>query len=395
MASLLLKGKVYHCQFLYEKKRYTFWIGPVKKAEAESTKAQAEHLLMRIRQGFKSIPEGVNVSDFIRDKGEVARDVAEELQKPEAYTLAVLRDEYLKAVGGGALELNTLSTTRIHFKHLLATFGEDFDLASAKAADLQKHIAKRQPIVAPVTIRKELATLKTAWTWAKTMGRIEQSFPVGKLIFNKDSEKLPFMTLGEIQKRLGKGGSKELLNESLYLNTTEIEELLAYLKEAKGPKWLYVLCCLAAHTGMRRSELIRAQAVDVDFSSGIITVREKKRVKGQLTTRRVPLTKFIEALLREWIASRPRATFLFGKGTEMITGQAAQELFRAAVVESKWELLSGFHTLRHSFVSACAGKEIDQRLVQEWCGHMDEKTSRRYRHLWPSTQRDAIGKVFG
>jgi hypothetical protein len=40
------------------------------------------------------------------------------------------------------------------------------------------------------------------------------------------------------------------------------------------------------------------------------------------------------------------------------------------------------------------GKGVDQRLVQEWCGHMNEATSRRYRHLWPSTQAEAIKSVF-
>jgi site-specific recombinase XerD len=56
--------------------------------------------------------------------------------------------------------------------------------------------------------------------------------------------------------------------------------------------------------------------------------------------------------------------------------------------------MRGLHTLRHSFISACASKGVDQRLVQEWAGHMNEATSKRYRHLYPSTQQEAIRGVF-
>jgi hypothetical protein len=48
----------------------------------------------------------------------------------------------------------------------------------------------------------------------------------------------------------------------------------------------------------------------------------------------------------------------------------------------------------HSFTSACAIKGVDQRLVQEWAGHMNEATSKRYRRLYPSKQQESIKAVF-
>ena len=148
------------------------------------------------------------------------------------------------------------------------------------------------------------------------------------------------------------------------------------------------------HTGARRSELLRARAEDVDFVAKVITIREKKRARGTLTTRRVPMSGFLESILREWIAGREGKTLLFGKGEKEVIVQTAQEVFRNAVAGSKWEIIQGYHTFRHSFISACASRGVDQRFIQEWVGHMDEKTSRRYRHLAPSTQRDAINLVF-
>ena len=66
---------------------------------------------------------------------------------------------------------------------------------------------------------------------------------------------------------------------------------------------------MAAHTGARRSEMIRAERQDVDFEAGIITIREKKRVRGKVTTRRVPMSSRLKEALaalsaRKWTAVR-------------------------------------------------------------------------------------------
>jgi hypothetical protein len=62
---------------------------------------------------------------------------------------------------------------------------------------------------------------------------------------------------------------------------------------------------------------------------------------------------------------------------------------------SKWEKLLGWHVHRQSYASNCAAKGIDQRLIDEWMGHQTEEMRKRYRHLIPSTQKDAIRSVFG
>ena len=67
---------------------------------------------------------------------------------------------------------------------------------------------------------------------------------------------------------------------ALYLQVDEIGQLLAVVKERAAYPWIYPLACMAAHTGARRSELARMQITDVDFGGGTVTIREKKRVKG-------------------------------------------------------------------------------------------------------------------
>ena len=57
-------------------------------------------------------------------------------------------------------------------------------------------------------------------------------------------------------------------------------------------------------------------------------------------------------------------------------------------------MLRGWHVLRHSFVSNAAAAGIDQRLIDSWGGHQTEEMRRRYRHLIPSVEQEAISKMF-
>ena len=83
----------------------------------------------------------------------------------------------------------------------------------------------------------------------------------------------------------------------------------------------------AAHTGMRRSELIEARLEDIDLGNGIITVREKKRAKGTVTTRRVPLSKQLAAILKDYLAARNDSPYVFGYGQAMLSVQTTQKAF--------------------------------------------------------------------
>jgi integrase len=78
-----------------------------------------------------------------------------------------------------------------------------------------------------------------------------------------------------------------------------------------------------------------------------------------------------------------------------VTKDEAGDHFRRAVAGSKWEVMRGWHVLRHSFISALAAKGVDQRVIDEFVGHTTDEQRRRYRHLSPDVRRKAIGEVFG
>jgi integrase len=121
----------------------------------------------------------------------------------------------------------------------------------------------------------------------------------------------------------------------------------------------------------------------------------------------VPLSPFLTEVLKTWLADHPGGQQLFCQVGEVprskkhrpeplpITRDEAHDHFQRVLAGSKWDKLRGWHVLRHSFASKCAAKGVDQRLIDEWMGHQTEEMRKRYRHLIPSTQQEAIRAVFG
>jgi len=220
------------------------------------------------------------------------------------------------------------------------------------------------------------------------------------------------MTWEDIERRVGRGGltpeDTKRLWDCLFLDLGQIEEFLRFVKANASRPWLYPMCVAAAHTGARRSELLRLHVDDVDFQDKTVLIPERKRVKGQRSTRRVPLTPFLERVIRDWLGSdHPGGCYLFGQ-----TGKQGQEAQAEAVATplsvddagwhfvqtvkgSKWSVLRGWHVLRHSFASNLAAKGVDQRFIDEFLGHQTEMQRRRYRHLFPHQQRQVLCQVFG
>jgi integrase len=435
MASLQERNGSYRILFCHHGKLHSFTIGKVEKDEAETKARQVDYLLMRLRQQLLVLPEGTDIVTFIEHDGKPPDAGPSLADAPrQVITIGLLRDRYLATHANGTIEANSLYTCKVHFRHFCRVLGDASPLGELSLGRLQEYVSNRvEAKISPVTIRKEIATLRAAWNWGEPMGLTSGKFPNRGLRYPKADEKPPFMTMAEIKRQLAGGADPDLMWGALYLQASELTELLAHVKEKAPHPWIPPLFCFAAHTGARRSEILRALVADVDFTGNTVLVREKKRSRSQRTTRRVPLTPFLKEVLTDWLAIHPGGPALFchagtvdhSKKRSRTTGhqnekkrpssqkgrmaavkkreQPAQaaltrnevhDHFKRVLAGTKWEMMRGLHTLRHSFISACASKGVDQRLVQEWAGHMNEATSRRYRHLYPSTQQEAITRVF-
>lgn len=382
MASVEKKSYGFRIVFRFGGQKFHRSLQTEDEAEAESALGRLEDNIRLVRRGRLVIPDGADVPTFLLSDGKL-----NELPKAaKTLTLAELFDQYFASLPRGALEQNSLYTAQIHRKHFERILGRRFGIRDLKKRDLQRYIAKRSEektrkgTVGPATIRKELSTLRTVWTFTE-LG----SFPSKGLKFPKAQEKPPFQTWKEIERQIAGGASEELW-ESLFLTVGEVDEVLDHVHETAPWPFIYPMLAMAAHTGARRSELLRSMRSD--FSSEKVIIREKKRIREKYTTRAVPLTSQLRSIMDDWFSIHD-AESTFGT----LTIDQSNHYFTSAFT-GRWSNIRGWHTFRHSFASNCAAAAVDQRMINAWMGHQTEEMMRRYQHLFPDDQHTAIQSVF-
>jgi integrase len=315
------------------------------------------------------------------------------------------------------MESNSLYTAKIHMAHFERILGKTFSVRGLSLDDLQGYVqqrgkekGRRKGRVSPTTMRKELSTFSAVWSWARATGRVEGPFPNKGLRYAKTSEKPAFQTKEEIDRQIARGGLSEVEQEALwdclYLTPADLEDVLKMVRERVEQPPTYPMVLMAAHTGARRSEILRSQIQDFDFEANLVVIREKKRAKGRRTTRVVPLSPVLARIIAEWLKTHPRCKYTFCQPTNAmesdkaneygpITVRQATDYLRRCLTGTAWGKIRGWHVFRHSFISNCASRGIDQRMIDAWSGHQTEEMRRRYTHLFPDSQQEAMRKLFG
>jgi integrase len=394
-------------------------------------KASTEELLRLLKRNLVSIPSGCSIEDFMLHRGKPPEHFESIPDQKKDLTLAGLRDAYF-ASQEKKLERTTLDGISLHFDHLARILGPRRLIPTLMRPDLQKYVDRRsdewidpnvyrkarrtklatakpkrkyknprppkvekpdKPLRHPsaATIKKEIISLRTAWNWARRHLGLAEEFPGTGLDYAKIEEGLPFMTWEEAERRIAAGDEPEQVWECVYLRPQEVVPLLDWVKARPVSPWVYPMFAFAAYTGARRSEIVRALPSDLDLANSVITIREKKRDKSKLTTRRVPLTPFLKEVLSDWMRTRGRGKSLFCKGDgSAISPREAHNYFQRGLRLSKWGVLKGWHVFRHSFISALASKGVDQRIIDDLVGHCTEEQRRRYRHLYPDVTKTAM-----
>ena len=412
MASLQQRHGWFHLLFRYQGRQHSHALKTKDRREAEAVRGSVNRLLIRIRnQEFPPPPAQTDVAAYLLAGGKTPP--AGEPTVPPV-TLHELAERYLVAHSNGAMEANSLDTARLHLSHLVTALGERFVTREVSARVLQTYLdtrsrakGRRGNRLSPATLKKEISTLRAAWNWGVRTQMTHGPFPGRGLTYPKCDEKPPFQTLPEIERKVARGGLTPdrvaELWDSLFLTKTELAAFLDLAKGFTRYPLVYPMVAFAAHTGARRSELLRVQIDDLDFEGNSAVIREKKRVRGRRSTRRVPISGYLKGVLQAWLARHPGGQFVFcrtPKGEEgapprPLTCVDAASLFRSLVRGTKWRPMRGWHVLRHSFISICAAEGVDQRVLQGWVGHLSAATHARYTHLIPSREQEIISGVFG
>ncbi len=393
----------YRIRFRFAGAEYKRSLKVTTEREAEALLGRVEETILLIERGRLELPVNTDPAEFILSDGKVvAKPVAE---KP--ITLAELLERYETQFTDGAKESNTRANERVHFGHLRRLIGAKTPVTKVTSGVIQKFVDDRskesyrgKPIK-PQTVRKEIGTLQSVLSWAAHREIVTATFSTRRVVFPKGREKHPFQTYDEInaivaRSNLSPQAERELW-DGLFLTTTQTTEVVEHVREHSLIPWLYPMVVAAAHTGARRSELLRARVEDFNFAARTVLVREKKKSKAKETFRVVDMTAFLAGVMKAYFATKhPGGVFAFAADANVeITDGVSQKAFRRLLNRGKWKVLRGYHVFRHSFASNLAAAGVDQRVIDELMGHQTEAMRKRYRHLFPAQRRAAVVSVFG
>ena len=415
MASLEQRNGTYRIVFRYAGKKLSQSLATEKESVALGLKASLEERIKLIRTKMLPPPpvDCVIAEYLIHGISVPVEPSVPSVSQPVKFYELCERffDSFLRS----SIEDESFDMLQTHKRNLVRHLGQKI-IRRISQGTAQEYINKRSEEpgirgnrVAAVTIRKEITTFNSILKWAKAEGLIEATIDFKNLRYPKGKEKPPFQTLQEIKQAISRNNltdsAKNELWDCLFLSTDEIALLLEHVKANATYSFIYPMFAFAAFTGARRSEMLRSQIDDLDFGAKRITIREKKRLRGRTSTRRVPMSKTLHQILTTWKDNHPGGMYTFcfenvdfGR-KKRLNGQPvdtdeAHRNFKSTLRHSQWSDIRGWHCLRHSFCSNCAAAGIEQQIINDWVGHQTDEMVRRYRHRFPSKQQEAIAKVF-
>ncbi len=403
----------YRIRFRYQGRPYKRSIKTADETRAGGVLARVKETIRDLERGRLEMPADADPGMFIMSDGKQIKKIVSE--RPN--TLEDVLTTYQESIPLGAKAETTVNTEKFHIAHLLGHLKKAKPMQSVTTSDMQTYIDRRlrdsyrKKPIRPETVRKEVATFRLIWNWATTHGHVVGPAPTKDLKYPKTEQKPPFMTREAIEKIVKRGGLTEKqearLWECLFLSAAEVQEVLAYVEKNADHDFIYPMFVFVAHTGARRSEILRAQIDDFDFQSKTVLIREKKRSHDKsLSYRRVRMSELLASTMQDWFAKHPGGQHAICEPVKIIRGKTrevgvpltrteAHDHFKRTLAGSKWSKIRGFHLFRHSFASNLAAAGVDQRIIDEWMGHQTEEMRKRYRHLLPSQQQSAIDLVFG
>ena len=191
-------------------------------------------------------------------------------------------------------------------------------------------------------------------------------------------------------------GDRHPKNERVFLDPVQVRKLIAALPE---PCRSIVLAL--ALTGLRIGELLALRRKHLDFSAGVIRVRETVyegqfgSPKTRSSRRDVPMSQPVrEVLLRLSANAEPDdLVFQSRAGTPINPKNLANRVLRPACLELKLPVV-GWHSFRHTHATLLTEVGESIKTTQAILGHSDlETTLNIYSHPIPESQRRAVERV--
>ena len=239
-------------------------------------------------------------------------------------------------------------------RRILAAFGGK-PAKVLTAEDIERFKADLAEKLAPATVNRNLALLRSVYYLGIRNRKVEQHPMRGVKLFRENNARLRYLT--------------------------EEEEFRLF---QTLPERYHALVEVGLLTGLRASNLIGLRWRDLDLEAGVYTIPESK--SGDAL--RLPM----HPRVRDMLAGLPRnGVYVFAEGDGEppwdFTHTFATTVKRAGIADLH------LHDLRHTFASRLAMAGVDLLTIKELGGWKTLAMVLRYAHLSPDHKRAALGRL--
>ena len=234
-------------------------------------------------------------------------------------------------------------------------------------------------------IRNYLRHLEFKLTWSSSTLMIHYS---ALKFFFESSYPRDFKTLKLYRQRIVKT-LPEVLSQD------EARRIIGNVKDVR----FHAALCLIYSCGLRVREALNVRFEDIDAAQELLKIRDAKGGKNRV----VPISRNTIRILREmWKTHRHRELLfpcytdpvrLCGIGKKTFSSQTLLVCFQRSAVELGFKRPLNLHTLRHSFATHAMEEGVPVRIVQEYLGHTDLRTTMGYLHLTSKLSRAGSRKL--
>ena len=407
MASKHKNREWWHVSFYFGEKRFKGSLKTKDEKTADLKCAEIEQTIQLLESGRIHLPSDLttnkDITEFIIGGGKTKPKT--KIQQNVSMKDAC--DIFQKNILHNAE--TTRGTIKTHCNHLTRLIKKKF--TDLKIQDLRNYAHKRlkektsRGNINPKTVHKELVTFDALWLYGVEKKWVNGVSPAKSVELPKSDEALPFKTWNEIEEIIKRGKLDEEEQrqywECLFLDSKQVNELVKYVEKI-GEPYMIAAIAIAAYTGARRSEIFRSRIEDWDFKRGILHLRGRKDSrKVNISLREVNIHPNLKRIMNDWFNNHYAGGILTisllnqdNKPTPLSKDQTHSH-FKKTLKDSKWSVLKGWHTLRHSFCSNAARLGVPDSIIDGWMGHNgDEAIKKRYRHLFPSDKEKFMDQLF-
>jgi len=160
-------------------------------------------------------------------------------------------------------------------------------------------------------------------------------------------------------------------------NVYSREEIVKIMEQIKNMKHKTIIFLIYS-AGLRVSEVLNMQVVDILFDRKMVFVKQSKGRKDRYSI----LAESALRMVKEYIKRDKPIKYLFeGQYGERYSSASIRKILHKAKKEAGVTRPGSVHSLRHSFATHLLENGTDLRYIQELLGHSSSKTTEIYTHV--------------